>query len=378
MGCTNDEIHTCTFVPVKPTASGSKLAHSDRFDESKNHNVGAIVVQDNYAYLGVGKTLIILDVTDASNPSEVGEILLPTLIDWLFLVDDYVFVTEYGLPRKTSIVNVSNPLSPVLMECEEGISLILARTSLIENYTFAPLQDDGSLSVYEIIHEAEKTRLVEVSSYQSSTPPTVHLIPNLEIVGSMTRTVTDVAIVGQHAYVAESLWGGSSYYDGRVRIFDVSDPTTFEPVADYILPNNGGAFSLLASSNYIVVADNYQEGGYAAIILDITNPKMPQEVGVVTGLEAPIYVDDKFAYFIHVTDGLATVRVRDLANPRKIVQSDWETSNYGWVLGWSGDMTIVDNHAYLLDSGLLHIIDVTDPFAPRELTVINVDSGQDK
>jgi len=241
---------------------------------------------------------------------------------------------------------------------------------LIDNRVFVPWQNDGSLSIYEVINGTDTTKLVRMSSYQSSVPPTLRLLPEPQMVAAKPRTVTDATIIGQYAYVAENLWGGSSFYKGRVQVFDASEE--LKPVAEFDMPNNGSATSLLADNNYLVITDKTQEGGYSAVILDIADPKNPQEIGRITGLDVPVAVYNGFAYFIQVTDGLVTVRVRDITDPNEIVQFDWNVADYGWVFGWPGDMAIFKNHAYFLDYGVLHIVDVTDPFSPRKITDIRL------
>lgn len=372
IGCSSNKKPTCTLAPSEQISSGSDLTYLVDSGESEGGYATAIFVQNNFAYIGVGKTLTIFDVTDPSDPTQVGNILLLNNSDSIFVVDDYVFVSDNHWPKRQSVVSVADPQNPILIECEEGISLSLANASLIRNHVFAPWQNDRGHSIYEIINGPDATKLVEVSSYQSSVPPTFRLLPEPRVGAARPRTVTDVTIVSQYVYVAENLWGGDSYYNGRVRIFDVSDQMELESVAEFNMPNNGSATQLLADNNYMVIADRTQEGGYSAIILDIADPKNPEEISRITGLEVPIAIYDSFAYFIKVTDGLATVRVRDLADPNEIVQFDWNITDYGWVFGWSGDMVIFKNHAYFLDSEVLHIVDVTEPFSPHKITDIRL------
>ena len=369
IGCANNKKPACTLTPSVQISSGSDLTLVDS-GENVGEYATAIFVQNNFAYIGVGKTLTIFDVTDPADPTQVGGALLPNNSDSIFVVDDYAFVSDAHWPRRSSVMSVADPHNPILVECDEEISLSLANASLIDNRVFVPWQNDGSLSIYEVINGTDTTKLVRMSSYQSSVPPTLRLLPEPQMVAAKPRTVTDATIIGQYAYVAENLWGGSSFYKGRVQVFDASEE--LKPVAEFDMPNNGSATSLLADNNYLVITDKTQEGGYSAVIVDIADPKNPQEIGRITGLDVPVAVYNGFAYFIQVTDGLVTVRVRDITDPNEIVQSDWNIADYGWVSGWSGDMAIFKNHAYFLDYGVLHIVDVTDPFSPRKITDIRL------
>ncbi len=57
--------------------------------------VSDAVVNGNYAYIGEGQDLVVLDMTDVSNPSEVGRVITPSLVDDITVSGNYAYITDY-------------------------------------------------------------------------------------------------------------------------------------------------------------------------------------------------------------------------------------------------------------------------------------------
>ncbi|MFQ5616064.1 MAG: LVIVD repeat-containing protein [Anaerolineales bacterium] len=71
----------------------------------------AVAVQGNYAYIGVGPRLIILDVSNPFSPVVVGKTLpLPGIVQDVYVAGNYAYVADdyQGL----RVIDVSNPVSP--------------------------------------------------------------------------------------------------------------------------------------------------------------------------------------------------------------------------------------------------------------------------
>jgi hypothetical protein len=72
----------------------------------------AVAVQRNYAYLGVGPRLMVLDVSGPDNPTLVGQTaVLPNFVQDIYVAGDYVYVAlgDSGL----RVIDVSDPATPV-------------------------------------------------------------------------------------------------------------------------------------------------------------------------------------------------------------------------------------------------------------------------
>ncbi|HEY3361147.1 MAG TPA: hypothetical protein VGK06_04770 [Methanosarcina sp.] len=72
----------------------------------------AVDVVGNYAYIGQGQDLVILDITNPSSPVSVGRTMTKNLISGVKISGNYAYLAagDNGLV----IVDVSNPSSPVL------------------------------------------------------------------------------------------------------------------------------------------------------------------------------------------------------------------------------------------------------------------------
>jgi uncharacterized protein YbbC (DUF1343 family) len=92
-------------------------------------NVSGICIQDNYAYLAVETGLSILDISDTTNPQEVGFLFNPDgfrgiamLGNYAYLLaDDGLYVADVSNPYHCFIVNTvtqiyGSPFSPRYMQ----------------------------------------------------------------------------------------------------------------------------------------------------------------------------------------------------------------------------------------------------------------------
>ena len=71
----------------------------------------AVAVQGNYAYIGVGPRLVILDVSDPSHPAVVGQTgVLPDVVVGVAVAGSYAYVADWE--RGLRIIDVSDPAHP--------------------------------------------------------------------------------------------------------------------------------------------------------------------------------------------------------------------------------------------------------------------------
>jgi len=370
--CVAKNKHDCSLVPA--TLQDSSLPALGLNEELKlpgEQFANAIFVRDSYAYLGVGNTLVVFDISDVSNPLLIGDIPLPNNADSIVVADSYAFVSNDSQPGESSVIDISDPHRLVKMDCQKELMPSFFNASQSQAYIFVPSWEDEKLYVYHVDSNASPTEIVEVGTYQSRTPIQLRLLPKPEVIGAEPRAVIDITLAENYAFVAENSLGGEGFYRGQVQVLDVSNPQSLKPVATYIMPQQGSAIQLFSSENYIFVATGISSG-YPGLILDISEPTTPRLVTMITGLEIPLGMNRNFAYsVIYFEDGIATIRVRDITRPNQIIQTDWDPSTYGWVFGWQGDVTFVENYAYFMDSNLLRIIDITDPFNPVQSNFIS-------
>ncbi len=71
----------------------------------------AVAIQGNYAYVGVGPRLVILDLSTPNNPVAVGQTgLLPNTVADVFVAGAYAFVADAWAGLR--IIDVADPTAP--------------------------------------------------------------------------------------------------------------------------------------------------------------------------------------------------------------------------------------------------------------------------
>ena len=59
-------------------------------------SVRAVAVEGDYAYLGEGAALTVLDVSDPAQPVRVSRLALPGIVQGIHIVGDYAYVADMG------------------------------------------------------------------------------------------------------------------------------------------------------------------------------------------------------------------------------------------------------------------------------------------
>ena len=377
--CGPNDKHVCFLVPTNLQENNMSDSNFNKELIPAGNGSSAIHVRDNYAYLGFGTTFFVLDISDASNPLQISSISLPNEVDSIVVTDNYAFVSPnevenlYGL---SSVIDISNPESLVELNCQDELIPSFYRAVQSQEFIFVPLPSlvEGVLHVYDINANAISTEIVETETYESRTPMEIRLSPNPEIIGSEPKVLTDVLIMENYAFLAENQFNGEYLESGQIQVLDVSNPRSIKPVATYIMPQEGSAIKLYSNEKYIVVSGSSGMDN-SGLTLDISEPSAPSLVTMFKDSGFPIGLNNNFLYsMVTYMDGTTTVRVRDMTNPDQIKQIDWDPSVIGWAFQWQGEVVFIENYAYFLIGGLLRIIDITDPFNPIEVNIVDIDS----
>ena len=212
-----------------------------------------------YAFLGVGSSqagVVIIDLSDPSNPAQVGEMLIPRQGPVerrgsdLALAGHLLYVADAsGL----HIVDVSDPASPQVLGSmdlpPEGTHAVL-RISIDGNLA---LMAAGTSGAY----------IVDVSDV--SNPRLVSTVATPGPGGGSADSTESVYLHGNLAFLADERAG--------LRIIDISDPTT---------PVEVGAFRTRQFTQDVFVQGRLAyvvDGGGGIQILDISEPASPSSAG---------------------------------------------------------------------------------------------------
>ncbi len=289
-----------------------------------------VEVSGTYAYCVVAYGLIILDISNTEAPEFVGRSYIPGAFD-VAIEGDYAYITcgnERVLDSENTglrIVDISDPYNPVLMS--EYRAVYRSRGIDIQgDYAFVANETDGLL-------------IIDISD--RSSPVLAGQCPTESF-------CMDVVVRGDYAYIA-------NYFGVMiVDISDVSNPfmTDSRPISDY-----DPAKRLDLDGDYIFVANDYS----GLTIFNISDPYniLPAGIYNVTGSVRDVAISNSTA-FITLRD--STLMMVDISNAYSPVLLGWYDSSMPYPT--NSGLDVSGNHAFIADSNMLRIIDITNYTAP--------------
>jgi len=270
-------------------------------------------VDGDYCYLANGEAgLVVLDVSDPTDPRQVGGHDTDDLALDVFVDGDYAYVVdgENGLV----IMDISNPTLP--QQVGHYDTNDIARRIVVR---------DGLAYVGD---RFEDLQIIDVSNPMSPT-----------FVGNWTSEdghVNGVALSGDHAYLSAGSAG--------LRIIDISNPANPVEVGDY--PTDGWAMlGVNVIGHHALLGDNLN----GVVIVDVSDPSDPQLAFHYDTPDASsvIEVAGNYAYVCDRYNGLVIGEVTGLAGgtPRAVIEemlpnpayTDTEVSFKGRGSGGSGE-----------------------------------------
>src|ERR1035437_2177736 len=217
----------------------------------------AVAVQGNYAYIGEGRNLLVLNVSTPSSPAKVGQVTLPGIINdvALFGQDAYVADGEGGL----QVVDISNPTTPVI----RGFYLTT-------NYTWA-----AGITIFGgRAYLTDENINVGLEIFDLGNPIMPTLLSSIPCGGGAYDVVVKASTNGVFAYVSS----GSS-----LCAVNVSNPLS--PVLRG-QASIGTAYSIALSGNHVFCASWFGN----VEMVDVSNPDALAVVGNAPDIYAPVAV----------------------------------------------------------------------------------------
>jgi hypothetical protein len=341
-----------------------------------------VAVAGNYAYVADGGAgLQVIDISNPANPVLVGGIVTPGDAFDVAVAGNYAYVAGGGAGLQ--VIDVSNPANPVWAGTNLGYASDVA---VAGNYAYVAGGGAG-LQVIDVSNPANPVWVggIDTPGYAS-----------------------DVAVAGINAYVAGGEWFSlpifGSWWVGGLQVINVSNPAN---------PVEAGAFATVWRPSDVAVVGNHAfvavnewhdliwQGWRPShlLIIDVSNPANPVGVG---GFETPrsasgVAVAGNIAYVAGWDAGLQVIDVRNPANPIRVGGYDTSgrvddvavTGNYAYVANWNAGLQVIDvlnpanpvrvggtpggaimelvvagNYAYVAvvaDWGRLQVIDVRNP-----------------
>ncbi|MEO0005217.1 MAG: T9SS type A sorting domain-containing protein [candidate division WOR-3 bacterium] len=228
--------------------------------------------------------LRILDVTDPSNPQDLGEYDTIGVLDVRSATarDSFAFITYWGNRRRfLRVLDVTDPLQPIFAA---------------EESCFNPPMDIVLRDSFLYLAEANRFQVVNIARPRQ---------PRLVGSGVIQGTGVDLLLCETLAYVSS-------------------------------LPTQ---------------------------ILNVRDPANPALVGTIPTYGHGIAIRDTFAFVPALYDSMV---IYNISNPTAPVRVARHTFSGGHV--WNSGVTLVDTLLYV-GGDLLHILDISDPFNPREVGI---------
>ncbi len=284
-----------------------------------------VALQGNYAYVGAGLHLAVIDTSDPLALREVGTTApFPSFVEGVAVSGTlaYVAAGEAGL----RVVNVSDPTHPFEVGAwdspgyAEGVAVVGSTACLADG--------PYGLSVLDVSNPALPRQVG--SAYD-------------------TNYAFGVAVVGSFAYIAGAGAG--------LLVADLSDPA--HPVQKGTLDTPGYAFGVAAAGNTVYVADGWE----GLRVVNVADPLHPVQVGSLktSGWAFGVAVSGSLAYLADSFNGLRVIDVSTPANPV-------EVGGYGIAGGHAGGVAVAGGIAYVADRNWgLQAIDVSQPAQPAPL-----------
>lgn len=363
------------FIGISSVASwtvSARPANNLAFLGGAGGATNPIAIAGQYAYIGEGLGLTVLDISDPNQPIVVGRTPAFAVIDVIVVSGDYVYATVQPF-GDLWVIDVRDPTKPLQVSYDDNYWV--KALSIDSSYLYAA-DFGGGLHIYDV---SNPTVLQEVGYLQTtgfpsgvdaagglafvadssgglwivdvSDPTTPLELARIEV--SPGQHVLDVSVVGDLLYTE---------YDGVFRVINISDPTN---------PTAVGTVNVFSGADVIEIAGDYAFviNGFGDVVsINISDPENPQSIAVY---EAEDKAQDlaTVGHYLYFTDqGLWGLDMTSPANPVEIGR--YKTTD------WMEAVVVAGNYAYVADQekGLM-VVDVSVPTLPQPIGFYNGPRG---
>ncbi len=283
-----------------------------------------LAAQGNYVYMGVGSSLVVLDISDPTDPNPVGASMpLDYFIQGVTVSGPFAYVAagSAGL----YIMDLAIPANPTVVSRWDS-------PGFAENVTVS-----GSIAY--LADGPDGLRVLDVSDP----------VNPAEIANAFAMNyIVDVAIGGRYAYLAADGAG--------LLVAEISNPQY--PVEAGRYDTVGYGRSVATAGSKVVLADEYK----GLVILDVSNPIHPTLSGSaqLDGWALDVFVSGNMVYVAAAFGGLQIVNISNPANPVVEGSITWDRSNAVSVAVANGQILIADR------KNGLRLMDGSNPTAPLQ------------
>jgi hypothetical protein len=304
-----------------------KLQESLVYYEDTTGNAYGVFIEGDYAYIaGNSSGLIIIDISDPTNPGTPVYEDTTGSSHGVFLSGDYAYIADgvSGL----AVIDISDPTNPG-----------------------TPIYEDTTGFAYDVFVSGDYAYVADGDSGLAIINISDPTNPGTAVYEDTTGQALDVCISGDYAYIADNSSG--------LAIIGIIDPTN--PGTPVYEDTTGFSHGLYLSGDYAYIAD----GDSGLAVIDISNPISPGTPVYedTTGYAYDVFVDGDYAYIADNSSGLAVIGIPDPINP--------ETPLYEDITGDARGIYVSGNYAYMADDNFgLAVIVVSEPLDPEGLNYV--------
>jgi CSLREA domain-containing protein len=288
-----------------------------------------VALQDQYAYIGKGARLVVLDISNSAQPKVVGaSVELPDIVQGVVVREKYAYVADGGGGLR--ILNISEPSN-------------IYEVSYFNTWASGVAIFEGSDRNYVYVVDGD-FKILDVSDAVN---------PFVVATVSTPGRALAVALEDGMAYIADG--------EAGLQIVDVTNPTQALLVNSVALP--GLAYGVAIEKDtmgktFAYIADG-EKGGLQ--LLDVSTPEKPVAVSSIDtkGDAREIAVANSHIFVANGQKGLMVVDATRPDSPGIIGEYD----SPGYALG----ITVNETIAYLADGASLIDLDVSEPTNPTRL-----------
>jgi len=329
-----------------------------------------LAVSGNYAYVGEGRNLLVMNVTSPSSPSKVGRVQLPGTVSGVALFGQYAYVAdgEGGM----QVVDITTPSAPVIRGFYPTTGLA---TSVAILGGRAYVGDSAGLNILDL---GNPTSPVLISSTTCDAPQDLAMRTSTNGVFAFIGTfgqirVLDVSNPNSPVFRGAISVGGASMAISGNRLFaaawsnlhmiDISNPDALVDLATASGITIASEVSVANGLLYAVSVVSYE--GFR--VYSVSGNSL-SAVGNVTGVSASgnhMIASGNVVYIAGGTYGLEVVNVANSASPSLLT-----SFNDSGFFDYYYQAALYSHYLYVAGEGGLKVVDVNTPTAPS-LTWLN-------
>jgi len=313
----------------------------------------AVAVQGNYAYLGFSYELVVLDITDRSNPQWTTSLPIPT--NDIALVGDYAYVVGR---EGFTVVDISDPTQP---QVRGHLTSKATAASVVVAEGDAYFVEDRRLHQVDIADPTQpkiKSTLTLPSRAEQLTAADGYLYlssySGLHVLAiSDQARPSEVCLIETNGYTSgAAIANGYAYFVSReiLHVVDITIPAACHSISQIAFPGMVSELIVVDNIAYLV------NGSRGLRVWDLANGQAPVELGIYPlQLAVALAAQDGYLYLADCAEGLQIFATVDPAHLPVVGAFTPLGAPYGLVV--SGD------YAYVTAGFIsnLHQIAVADP-----------------